>query len=139
MYSKDGKILLALANPERKGTYAGSWRIIGGGMENGETDRQTLDREILEETGIDISSYPIEFIHAIKGEAEKTLKETGERVFVNMNFRTYKVFINDKNAEEIKVTLDDEHSEYRWVDPSELKSLHLAPPNIPLFTLLGYL
>ena len=107
-------------------------------MEESEDQRTALNRETLEESGIDISSYTAELIHESEGEAEKTL-DTGERVFCKMKFHTYQVVINDKMADEIKVTLNDEHTEYRWVEPSQLKHLKLTPPSVELFKQLGYI
>ena len=107
-------------------------------MEEGEEERIVLNRETLEESGIDISSYKADLIHESEGEAEKTL-DTGERVFCKMKFHTYKVVINDRMADEIKVTLNDEHTEYRWVEPPQLKHLKLTPPSVGLFKQLGYI
>lgn len=139
LFSKDGKLLQALQTPNGRGVYPGCWGIIGGGVDEGEDRRTALNREFAEESGIDISKYPAELIHEANGEAEKTLKDTGERVLAKMNFHTYKIVINDRNAHEIPVTLDDEHSEYRWSDVAELKDLKLTPPSVELFKKLGYI
>jgi len=139
LFSKDGKMLQALQDPKGRGTYPGCWAIIGGGVDEGEDKRTALNREFMEETGIDISSYPTEFLTEAEGEAEKTLKDTGERVFCKMKFFTYKVLIDDKNASDIKVILNDEHVQYGWHSFSELKDLKLTPPSVELFTKLGYL
>lgn len=139
LFSKDGKILQALQTPGGRGVYPGCWAIIGGGVDAGEDNRTALNRELMEESGIDISMYPVELVNEAVGEGEKTLKETGERVKVNMKFYIYKVVIHDKNSNEIQVVLDDEHTEYRWSDLTELKDLKLTPPSVELFTKLGYL
>ena len=139
IFSKDGKTLQTLQSAENKRcVYPGHWGIIGGGMEESEDQRTALNRETLEESGIDISSYTAELIHESEGEAEKTL-DTGERVFCKMKFHTYKVVINDRMADEIKVTLNDEHTEYRWVEPPQLKHLKLTPQSVGLFKQLGYI
>lgn len=138
VFSKDGKILQALQNTHGRCVYPGHWGIVGGGIENGEDERTALNREMLEESGIDIGSYSAELIFESTGEAEKTLI-TGERVFCKMKFHTYKVIINDKTADEIKVVLDDEHTEYKWVNPAELKELKLTPPSVLMFKQLGYI
>jgi len=137
LISKDRKILQALKNAT--GVYPNSWGIIGGGVDEGEDQRAALNREFVEEAGIDISTYPAELVHESEGESEKTDKRTGERVLAKMKFYTYRVAINDKNAEDIKVTLDNEHVDYKWVDASELMHMKLTPPSIELFRDLGYL
>ncbi len=139
IFSKDGKILQALQDPTGGGAYPGCWGIIGGGVEEGENDKKALIREVLEETGIDISQYPIRLIDRASGGAEKTLKDTKERVFCKMRFNTYQVVLSDKEAKTVKVSLDDEHVEYRWSDPVELKNLKLTPPSVELFKRTGYL
>jgi 8-oxo-dGTP pyrophosphatase MutT (NUDIX family) len=139
LLSKDGKLLLAFKDPRVGGVYPGTWGIIGGGIDEAEDERTALNREMLEETGIDISSYLAELVFESTGESEKTLRDTDERVFVKMNFHTYRVVMDDKNADEILVTLDEEHSDYRWCDPTELKNIQLPPPSVELFKKLGYL
>jgi 8-oxo-dGTP pyrophosphatase MutT (NUDIX family) len=139
LFSKDGKLLQALQDPNGGGVYPGCWGIIGGGVDEGEGHREALDREVMEEAGIDISKYPMEFVSDGTGEAEKTLKETGERVLAKMKFYRYKIIMDDKNADEIPVTLNYEHTEYHWTDPSELKTMKLTPPSIEVFKQLGYL
>ncbi len=137
IFSRDGKILLALKDD--KGVYPGCWSIFGGGIDEGENKRTALNREVYEESGIDISKYPAMLVNEDSGESEKTLRDTGERINAKMKFFTYKIIINDKDADSVKVTLNDEHLKYRWVDVLELKNLKLPSPSIELFKKLGYL
>ena len=139
IYSRDGKLFQVRQAQKERNVYPGLWGIVGGGIDKGETQRQALDREVIEEAGIDISQYPAELIDGSVGEAEKTLKDSGERVLCKMNFHTYKVIISDKDADSIEITLNDEHTEYRWTTPPELRELELTPPSVELFTKLGYL
>ncbi len=137
IFSKDNKMLQALR--ASSGVYPGCWGIIGGGVDDGEDKRVALDREFMEEAGIDISGYPAEIIDEAEGVSEKTLKDTGERVIAKMKFYTYKVVIDDKDSSDIKITLNDEHVQYRWSEISDLKDLKLTPPSVVLFKKLGYL
>lgn len=139
LFSKDGKILQLLQASDGRAVYPGCWGLIGGGMDEGEDQRTALDREIMEETGIDISRYPAELVHESSGEAEKVLKETGERVFAKMKFHTYKVVVDDREARDVPVTLGDEHTAHKWSTVSELKDLELPPPSIELYKKLGYI
>ena len=137
IYSKDGKLLIAKGT--ERGVYPGTWKIPGGGVDDGETHEQTLMREVKEETGIDATGRPVELVDDnMTGEGEKTL-QTGERVTAKMKFYTYKIVL-DQNASEVKVVLDpDEFSEYTWVDIKDLKSINLSPPSVELFTRLGFI
>lgn len=135
--SKDNKLLLGMHGERR--AYLGCWVIFGGGIDEEEDRRTALDREILEETGIDISEYPATLVHEAAGESDKILRGTNERVHVKMKFFDYKVVINNKDSDEVKVTISDEHTAYKWAETSELKNLKISPPSIELFKKLGYL
>ena len=135
--SRDNKLLLGM--PGERGAYLGYWVIFGGGINEGEDHRTALDREIAEETGIDISKYPVALVHESAGESDKNLRGTGERVHVKMKFFDYKVIIDDKDCDNIKVTISDEHTAYKWAETSELKNLKISPPSVELFKKLGYL
>lgn len=140
IFSKDGKLFQGMKAEKKGGVYSDSWHIPGGGIDEGEDKITALIREIKEETGIDISPYKIELVDDIgKGESEKTLKDTGEKVMCKMNFNVYKVVINDKNSNEIKVELNDDLVKYQWFDLRDLKDIKLTPPSIELFKRLGYL
>lgn len=120
--------------------YEDSWKIPGGGRDPGETQAQTLTRELEEETGIDVTSFEIELVDgSLTGEAEKTLRDSGERVLASMKFFTYKVVL-DTPHDQVLIVLDShEFNEYQWFDHSELKTIKLCPPSVELFTKLGYL
>lgn len=141
VYSGDGKLLMARnAEPDTGVVYGNLWKIPGGGVEEGETHEETLAREVREEVGIDIAPHHIERLEPVlHGEAEKSLRDTGERVLAKMTFITYKVVL-DKPASEISITLDPhEFTEYRWFDLDELGSVELSPASVELFTVLGLL
>lgn len=140
IFSKDNKLLMCKRNPKSGGVYIGYWQIPGGGIDKNETKIQTLIREIKEEVGIDISKEKTEFINfKYKGESEKILRKTRERVLAKMDFNAYKVTITDKNSNEIKVKLNDEFMKYKWFDLVEIPKTQFTPPSVILFKRLGYL
>ena len=51
---KDGKYLMLCRNKKKNDENAGKWIGIGGHLERGETPRECIIRECLEETGIEI-------------------------------------------------------------------------------------
>lgn len=139
IFSRDNKLFQGKKNPKDQGVYSDCWHIPGGGVEAGEDKITALIREIKEETGIDISSYPIELIDDQgNGESETLWKPTNEKVLCKMHFNVYRVIVNDKNADEIPVSLEDDLAEYRWFELTELPLVKLTPPSIALFTRLGY-
>jgi 8-oxo-dGTP pyrophosphatase MutT (NUDIX family) len=138
MFSRDGKILFGV--PRVGGVYPHAWHLPGGGVDEGETKAQTLRREVQEEVGINIAPYKTTLLEDdLIGEAEKVLKDTGERVLCKMRFHDYKVSIDDKDASEMLVTLRSDLVAYRWIAPAELASIPLTPPSVALFNRLGYL
>lgn len=140
IFSKDGKLFQGKKDPKSGGVYIDCWHIPGGGIEEGEDKVQALIREVTEETGIDLSSYQIELTDDIgRGESIKKLKDPDEEVLCQMTFNVYKIVINDKNANEITISLNDDLAEYRWTVLNELSSLRLTPPSVSLFQRLGYL
>ena len=92
-----------------KSKHAGSWGIVGGKVDAGETVMQGLIREIQEEIGVDYSNnkfIPLETFTA------------DNRKFV------YYTFLVSVDAEFVP-TLNDEHRGYCWVELDDYpKPLH---------------
>ena len=140
IFSKDGKLFQGMKDSNKGGVYVDCWHLPGGGIEEGEDKISGLIREIKEETGIDISPYPIQLIDDRgRGQSEKTLQNTGEKVLCDMMFGVYKVVIDDKDAESIQVSLNDDLVTHQWINPIDLKTIKLTPPSAELFKRLGYL
>ncbi len=137
--SKDNKLLFGRKDPEGGGVYADYWHTPGGGIEAGETKERALEREMAEELGLDISEARVSLLDDTGvGEAEKTMKDTGETVLVRMRFYVYRIDY-DKNAEDIEVTPGDDIMEAMWVDRAHLKDYKLTPPSVELFGRLGWM
>ena len=88
------RYLFLLRNQKR---HAGSWGLVGGGVESNESPPQALQREIVEEIG----SIPIEKIIPL----EKFTSETN-----NFEYHTYLLIVED----EFIPKLNDEHRGYAW-------------------------
>lgn len=137
--SKDHKILMGRKDPSKGGVYPDCWHIPGGGIDEGETIEQALKREVIEETGIDISSYKIKFIPIINsGIAEKILK-TGERVLCNMEFNVFEINIDDKDAEDIILHPADDLIKTQWFSLEELNNVKQIPGGREFFVQAGYI
>jgi len=107
LYSLDTKRFLFLHRAS--GKTAGSWGLVGGGTEAGETPFEGLQREISEEIG---STTPI-------------LKTMPLETFVSndskFNFYTYLIVVKN----EFMPVLNEEHDGYAWVGFSKWpKPLH---------------
>lgn len=102
----DGKILV-LKRSGRDDHKPGVWETVGGGMDREETPQTGLQREILEETGLEVEVQEPFNVFTFK-------KDTGE-------FKIGITFLCKYLGGE--VTLSDEHSEYRWIDPEEFSEM----------------
>jgi nucleoside triphosphatase len=138
LLTQDNKILLG--KQDKGGVWDDCWHIPGGGIEEGESLEEALKREVLEETQIDISSWSTKLVSdQNSNKAEKILKETGEKVIVNMTFYDY-LITTDKLSTEIElIKKGDGFSQLKWFDVSELKDLKLTPSEIVLFEKLKML
>jgi 8-oxo-dGTP pyrophosphatase MutT (NUDIX family) len=133
IFSKDGKLLMGMKDPKSGGVYADCWHIPGGGVDEGEIQEQALRREMLEEVGIDIAKCKVTLADDQgKGETEKTLKDTGEKVICKMKFYVYHVYI-DKYTDEIETKPSDDLVKLEWIGLADLNRYKLTPPSVMLF------
>lgn len=99
------RYLFLLRNQKR---HAGSWGLVGGGVEIGETPAEALQREIQEEIG----TVNIEKIIPL----EKFTSDSN-----NFEYHTYLVTVED----EFVPKLNDEHRGYAWTSITDHpKPLH---------------
>lgn len=125
IFSNDGHVLIG--KNVKGGVYEDLWVIPGGGIDEGETKEAALQREILEEVGIDITNAAVEVIGIDQtGTAEKTLRKTGERVLVDMTFYSFKATI-DLPAREIPIRLEDDFGHAEWVTLESLDTRQYSP------------
>jgi bis(5'-nucleosidyl)-tetraphosphatase len=94
-----GKIYLLLNYP------SGHWDFVKGNIEKGEKIKQTVLREIKEETGI----KDITFVDGFEDKVEYYYQRGGEVVHKEVTFLLASTTTND-------VTLSHEHCGYKWLD-----------------------
>lgn len=113
----DGRyVLIAHRNPI--GQMGGRWEFPGGKVEEGETDSQALIREFREEFGIKIK--PGKLI------AQAVFEHNGSN-----NLHAYSIKVPHKgNFFKYKLT---EHTEYRWVDIDEIKTMNFVDSDLLLY------
>jgi len=137
LLSNDGYVLIG--KNVKGGVYEDLWVIPGGGINAGESKEEAAKREILEEVGIDISAAKIEAISLVQtGTTEKTLRDIGERVLVEMTFYNFKVSI-DQPAKDIAIILEDDFGHAEWVALAALKDKSYSPSVESLLRFLNYI
>ena len=105
----DKKYLLLKKRKNDKPHSSEKWECPGGKIRNNETPKEAILREIFEET-------------QLKCEIIKELP------FLEKETDIYKskCYVYLVNSASNKVTLSDEHTEFQWVDPYEVKKFDLA-------------
>lgn len=98
-------------------TYKEHWAGISGYIEKGEKPINTARKEIIEETGL----RPSEFKLLRKGNSIKIIStHLGEQF-------TWKIhpFLFETKTQEISI--DWEHTEYKWIKPEEIHKYKTVP------------
>ena len=120
IFSNDGYILLGKSKPG--GVYSGYMLIPGGGVEPGESLLDAIKREVKEEVGLTLDDANIVHVDdSLSDTTEKTLRDTNERVLVNMQFNVFRIDI-PRPAVEIAVTAGDDFDNAEWVAFTDLPS-----------------
>ncbi|MDP2736244.1 MAG: NUDIX domain-containing protein [bacterium] len=103
----DGKILI-VKRSDSDDHKPGVWETVGGGIEEGVSPKIALEREILEEAGLEVKiNEPFNVFNFIKDNGEKKVGIT---------------FICDYISGEVK--LSEEHSDFKWIDPFDFKKFN---------------
>ena len=110
--NEDSQILITR---RKKGKHLeGMWEFPGGKIEKNETDQECLEREILEELSINVSTQ-------------------NHFVDVNHDYSTKKILLKSYIAKYVsgQISLTD-HDKYEWVRVQQLEDYEFAPADIPI-------
>lgn len=98
---KDNDEFLVVKRSENDDLYPGAWEFPGGHLEDGETLKEGLKRELFEEIGFDLEFEPI-ITHYYDEVKNNTLDLELD-------------FIINVNKEDMNIVLSNEHCDYKWV------------------------
>lgn len=102
---KDNDLFLIVKRNENDSLYPGAWEFPGGHLEDGETIKDGLKRELEEEIGFTDEFEPI-ITHYYD-----EVKEKNNGLIHDLEID----FIINIDSSKINVKLSDEHSDYKWV------------------------
>ena len=107
--------ILCVQRSENKYSYISKkFEFPGGKMEEGETKKQTIIREIKEELNMDI--IPIKELNTVEHE------------YPDFNLKMHS-FISECLSTEVFLS---EHIDYKWLSVSELETLDWAAADLPI-------
>ena len=113
LIKKDNKILIARRSSGDE-SLLGKWEFPGGKVEPGENEYQAIEREIKEEFELNIHAKIFLTNNIFKYPTKTVDLRLYSCEYVSGNFKLH------------------DHSEYKYIDKSELLNYDLAPADIPL-------
>ena len=102
---KDNDLLLIVKRSEKDELYPGTWEFPGGHIENNETIKEGLKRELAEEIGFKDDFDPI-----ITNYYDE-IKEKNNEIIHDIEID----FIINVDRTKINISLSNEHIDYEWV------------------------
>jgi nucleoside triphosphatase len=127
---QDDRVLLCKM-PSNRGVFPGKWGLPGGGVETGETIKEALAREVLEELDVCIRDVkPLFFKDAMH---LKTFPN-GDKRNIYMVFLLFECRLDQSQT----IRLNSEFCDYAWVEPGSLNSYDLNSETLDTFESLGF-
>jgi 8-oxo-dGTP pyrophosphatase MutT (NUDIX family) len=113
----DGDILI-LKRSRKVGTYKGLWGGVAGFVEQNEEVYDAALKEIKEEVGIDKND-----VFLIKKSSAIKFTDIYDDKLYNWVVHPFLFHIKDRDI----VKIDWEHTEFKWIKPSDIKRFNTVP------------
>lgn len=102
---RDNDLFLLVRRNENDDLFPGAWEFPGGHLEDGETFKKGLERELKEEIGFTAKFQPI-----ITHYYDEIKEKNGELVhYIEIDF------ILNVDSSKVNIKLSNEHCNYKWV------------------------
>lgn len=102
-----GKVLLGRKEEDEEHPIGGEWHLLGGHLEGGEQFEDAIEREVEEETGLEVD------VHQIIDVMSFSWQKDGEKDSIQV---LYHCEAESKDAEP-----DEDLQDVEWVEPSEIE------------------
>ena len=106
---KDNDLYLVVKRNDNDDLFPGAWEFPGGHIEVNETIFEGLKRELKEEIGYELVDKPIITNYS------DNIKNNKHKIELD--------FIINVNKSDINISLSNEHTDYKWVEPQEIFNL----------------
>lgn len=113
LIKNDDKVLLAKRSTGDENVY-GKWEFPGGKVENGESEKYAIEREMKEEFELDVKAQKFIINNVCKYPTKTIDLRLYECSYLNGNFKLH------------------DHSEYIWVRKENILDYDLCPADVPL-------
>lgn len=113
---EDGKVLVLREAGYDEGTNGGKWGLPGGRLNNGESYADGLQREIKEETGLEVIPGKPVYI----GEWHPVIKGIPHQIIA--------IFTRCEYVSGT-VRLSEEHDKFDWIDLASMEDILFMPPD----------
>ncbi len=113
---RDGRVLLTRISP--RGYHSGSWTLPGGGVDHGESPRDTVIRELREECGLDGAVGDVVTVHDVH--LQGTAPDGRDEDFHGVHL-VYAATVPD-GAEPVVSETDGTTDDAAWVEESAVES-----------------
>ena len=114
--SKGQVLIVREAANDKNNTKVGQWGLVGGRLNPGESFTDGLNREVKEETGLEVS--PLNPLYV--GEWYPIIKNVPHQIIAIF------ILCKTKNQE---VKLSQEHDRYKWIDPAKRSDYPMMEPD----------
>ncbi|MEN9343711.1 MAG: hypothetical protein RLZZ453_498 [Chlamydiota bacterium] len=108
----DHQILYLMRHPEKP--QGGTWCVPGGKLEQGESSRQALVREVEEEIGWQLKEEDLKYCSSVYVR------------YPRQDFVLHLFFTTFQRVPPLHISTE-EHVDYMWVDPNAIEELRIIP------------